>query len=109
MSQDELAAGLKLTFQQVQKYERGANRISASKLYETAGVLRVPVAYFFEGLADPVNHQADAAGEAANREMNAFLSTAQGLELADKFARIGPGRLRRQVLDLIRAVADEAG
>jgi transcriptional regulator with XRE-family HTH domain len=50
MSQTALADGLGLTFQQVQKYERGANRISASKLYEIAGLLEVPVAYFFDGL-----------------------------------------------------------
>ena len=53
ISQEKLADSLGLTFQQVQKYERGANRISASKLYEIAAALRTPVSYFFEGLADP--------------------------------------------------------
>src|SRR5580692_8901907 len=53
VSQEKLADALGLTFQQVQKYERGANRVSASKLYEIAAALKTPVAYFFEGLADP--------------------------------------------------------
>ncbi len=107
VSQEQLAAGLKLTFQQVQKYERGANRISASKLYETAGVLKVPIAYFFEGLADPVDCAADPARGAADRTLNAFLATPEGLELAEKFAKIGRGRVRRQILDLVRAMAED--
>src|SRR5579862_5575580 len=53
VSQEKLADALGLTFQQVQKYERGANRVSASKLYEIASALKSPVAYFFDGLADP--------------------------------------------------------
>nr|WP_062098491.1 helix-turn-helix domain-containing protein [Caulobacter sp. CCH5-E12] len=107
VSQEQLAAGLKLTFQQVQKYERGANRISASKLYEIAGELKVPVSYFFEGLADPADGAPDPAGEAASRTMDAFLSTPEGLELAEKFARIGRGRVRRQILELVRAMSEE--
>src|SRR5713226_5149805 len=53
VSQEKLADALGLTFQQVQKYERGANRVSASKLYEIAAALHAPVSYFFDGLADP--------------------------------------------------------
>src|SRR5579884_660298 len=53
VSQERLADSLGLTFQQVQKYERGANRVSASKLYEIARALQTSVAYFFDGLADP--------------------------------------------------------
>jgi transcriptional regulator with XRE-family HTH domain len=88
----------------VQKYERGANRISASKLYETASALQVPVAYFFEGLADPSEGGSETQDHAAVA-INAFLNTAEGLELARSFLDIGPGRLRRQVLELVRALA----
>src|SRR6188768_2616137 len=55
VSQEQLADSLGLTFQQVQKYERGANRVSASKLYESARALQAPVSFFFEGLADPLD------------------------------------------------------
>ncbi len=107
VSQEQLAAALKLTFQQVQKYERGANRVSASKLYEIAKTLQVPVSYFFDGLADPVTDESDDVGEAANRVITDFLNTPEGLELAAIFPKIGKGRVRRQVLDLVRAMADE--
>jgi len=109
ISQEHLADTLKLTFQQVQKYERGANRVSASKLYEIARTLQSPVSFFFEGLADPVTHQNDEAAAAADRVVTDFLNTAEGLELAAMFPRIGRGRVRRQVLDLVRAMADEGG
>lgn len=105
ISQEQLATALKLTFQQVQKYERGANRISASKLYETASALQVPVAYFFEGLSDPSEGGSESQDHAAVGAINAFLNTAEGLELARSFLDIGPGRLRRQVLELVRALA----
>ena len=65
VSQEKLADALGLTFQQVQKYERGANRVSASKLYEIAAALRAPVAYFFDGLADPTGG-ADPAEQRAS-------------------------------------------
>jgi len=108
LSQERLADALQLTFQQIQKYERGANRISASKLYEIARTLQVPVSYFFDGLADPVTEERDDVGEAAHRALSAFLSTPEGLELAAIFPKIEKGRVRRQILDLVRALADEA-
>ena len=109
ISQEHLADALGLTFQQVQKYERGANRVSASKLYEIAKTLRVPVSYFFDGLADPVTDESDDVGEAANRVITDFLNTPEGLELAAIFPKIGKGRVRRQILDLVRAMADDEG
>jgi transcriptional regulator with XRE-family HTH domain len=105
VSQERLADALGLTFQQVQKYERGANRVSASKLYEIAAALRAPVAYFFDGLADPAG---DGAGEEASssdeHDVHAFLMTAEGLELARLFPQVPRGRVRRRVLDLLRAM-----
>ena len=109
VSQEQLADSLGLTFQQVQKYERGANRVSASKLYEIARTLQVPVSFFFDGLADPMGgSDADEAGLHAERVVQQFLTTPEGLELAEVFPRIGRSRVRRQVLDLVRAMADDA-
>ena len=106
VSQEQLGDALGLTFQQVQKYERGTNRVSASKLYESARFLGVPIAYFFEGLLDPSeNSEADEAG----RSVSAFLMTAEGLELAQLFPRIRAGRIRRGILDLARALTADEG
>ena len=103
VSQERLAEALGLTFQQVQKYERGANRVSASKLYEIARFLSAPVSYFFEGLTDP----SDSGEENSEQFVHDFLMTAEGLELAAAFPRIRKPRLRRRILDLVRAMAEE--
>jgi transcriptional regulator with XRE-family HTH domain len=109
VSQEKLADALGLTFQQVQKYERGANRVSASKLYEIAAALRAPVAYFFDGLADPTGEELQAGLAAPSDEsaVHSFLMTSEGLELAKLFPNIGGGMVRRRLLDLVRALADE--
>jgi transcriptional regulator with XRE-family HTH domain len=109
VSQERLAESLGLTFQQVQKYERGANRVSASKLYEIAATLRSPVSYFFDGLADPSGESSEAGDERAGDEqaVHAFLMTSEGLELARCFARLPRGRVRRRFLELIRALVGE--
>ncbi|HEY5412794.1 MAG TPA: helix-turn-helix transcriptional regulator [Caulobacteraceae bacterium] len=103
LSQQQLAQRLGLTFQQVQKYERGVNRVSASKLYETALVLEAPVTHFFEGLDDQPQAANSPEGEAA---VTAFLMTPEGLELATLFPRIPRGRMRHQVLELVRTLAE---
>lgn len=108
LSQETLASSLGLTFQQVQKYERGANRISASKLYQIAKALGVPVAFFFDGLADTAADAVDGDAAKAQRSLQTFLMTPDGFELAQAFPKIGQGRLRRQVLDLVRIMADDA-
>lgn len=109
MAQDQLAEALGLTFQQVQKYERGENRVSASKLHHIAGLLQVDVGYFFAGLPDPLEERdPDDVGAQADRTVHAFLQTPEGLQLAELFPRIGPGRVRRQLVDLVRVMA-EAG
>ena len=107
VSQEKLADDLGLTFQQVQKYERGANRVSASKLYEIARSLQAPISYFFDGLADPLATEAEVAGAGEDRFVHDFLMTTEGLELAAIFPKIKRGRVRRKVLDLVRAMADE--
>jgi transcriptional regulator with XRE-family HTH domain len=107
ISQERLAEALGLTFQQVQKYERGANRISASKLYEIARFLSSPIAYFFEGLTDPTSPEAGGATHTNEQFVHDFLMTTEGLELAAAFPRIRRSRLRRRVLDLVRALSEE--
>jgi transcriptional regulator with XRE-family HTH domain len=105
VSQEKLAEDLGLTFQQVQKYERGANRVSASKLYEIARSLSTPVAFFFEGLNDPTT---SAPGEATqDNAVHDFLMTNEGLELASIFPKVRRTRVRRRLLELVRAMAEE--
>lgn len=103
ISQVQLADGLGITFQQIQKYERGANRISASKLYDAAKFLKVPVAYFFDGLEGDSGHIDDTRMQ----NLNAFVATTEGFELAQSFPRIVDGKVRRQILHLARMLANE--
>jgi transcriptional regulator with XRE-family HTH domain len=109
VSQERLAEALGLTFQQVQKYERGANRVSASKLYDIAATLRAPISYFFEGLSDPSSEDGADAGDggADEQTVHAFLMTSEGLELARCFTRLPRGRVRRRFLELIRAISGD--
>lgn len=104
MSQDQLAEALGLTFQQIQKYERGANRVSASKLYEAARALQVQVAYFFEGLPDPTD--AAAADVARPDPIQALASIPMGVELAEAFAGVEHVQDRARVIDLARRFAE---
>jgi transcriptional regulator with XRE-family HTH domain len=105
VSQERLAEQLHLTFQQVQKYERGANRVSASKLYEIARALEAPVAYFFDGLAD-TSGSSDGQ-ELTGEFVHDLVMTPEGMELAAMFPRIKRGRVRRRVLDLVKALAED--
>jgi len=108
MSQQALAETLGLTFQQVQKYERGSNRVSASKLYEIARALGVGAGYFFEGLADPMQGRAEATAAGADTARE-FLFSSEGLELARLFPRLKSLELRQELLRLVRAAAHAAG
>lgn len=106
MSQEVLAGAIDLTFQQVQKYERGSNRISASKLYEIAKVLKAPIAYFFEGLGE--GERAEGFSESQSEQfVHSFLMTTEGIELAEAFPRIKNAKHRRRVLELVRALAED--
>ena len=105
MSQEELAKSLNLTFQQVQKYERGANRVSASKLYEISRALRTSVAYFFEGYEPEIGSHEGFEQEDA---VNAFLATSEGIALAEAFPRIANPKHRRRIVDLVRALSEDA-
>jgi transcriptional regulator with XRE-family HTH domain len=104
LSQERLAEAIGLTFQQVQKYERAANRVSASKLWEMAHALSTNIGYFYEGLpATPAPVGADKPRDAVQE----FLLTSEGIELAASFPQIPRGRVRRRILDLVRALANQ--
>jgi transcriptional regulator with XRE-family HTH domain len=100
MSQTTLAEGLGLTFQQVQKYEKGTNRIGASRLQQIAHVLQVPVSFFFEGLPLP----SDASSEEGTF-IDDFLATSDGLSLTKYFMRIKDPKLRHCIVDLVEQIA----
>jgi transcriptional regulator with XRE-family HTH domain len=100
MSQTTLAEGLGVTFQQVQKYERGTNRIGASRLQQIAHVLQVPVSFFFEGLPLP----SDASSEEGTL-IDDFLATSDGLSLTKYFMRIKDPKLRRCIVHLVEQIA----
>lgn len=105
VSQEALANQLKLTFQQVQKYERGSNRISASKLYEIARALETPVAWFFEGLAETGSE--NGMSEAPAIYLHEGMTTPEAGDLLSAFGKLRRRRLRRRIVELVKAIADE--
>jgi transcriptional regulator with XRE-family HTH domain len=111
MSQEKLGQTLGVTFQQVQKYEKGTNRIGASRLQHIASVLGVSVDFLFEGaprLEGPAGEEAAGFAEAPPSEYVAdFLSTAEGVQLMKHFVRIANPRVRRRIVDLVAALAGE--
>jgi transcriptional regulator with XRE-family HTH domain len=104
MTQQELATAIGLTFQQVQKYERGVNRISASKLYDTAVALKTPISLFFRGID---NQTVDFVLSAGENAISIFLKTGEGVELAEVFPKIRRTTARQKVSDLVRTLTDE--
>jgi len=105
MSQATLSEALGLTFQQVQKYERGSNRISASKLFEITSVLEVPITYFFENLLGPSAAQATTHPQAYSRVVEDLLLEPSGLQLAEAFLGIRARSVRKSLADLAQALA----
>lgn len=101
ISQSKLAEDLGVTFQQVQKYERGTNRVSASKLWKTAEALGVTVSYFFEGLAPDGSVSIQVAD---NDTLYDFIASPDGIDLAQAFTAINDPAIRRRVIDLCRAL-----
>lgn len=112
MSQEKLGESLGLTFQQIQKYEKGANRIGASRLFELARILGVNVQYFFEELAGHEGFLQDAASAgtepAGDDHLVEFLNSREGIELNRAFLRIEDPKARRAILELVRSLADPA-
>ena len=111
MSQERLGGALGLTFQQVQKYEKGTNRIGASRLQQIAGILQVTPAYFFDKMPDEhaaSGRQAAGLAEDGHNFVADFLSTAEGLMLNKAFMRIKEARVRKKGIDLVNALAEDA-
>ena len=105
MSQEKLGDALGLTFQQVQKYEKGANRIGASRLQQISQILQVPVSFFFEGAPST---RTEGFGEAPSPAyVSDFLATSDGLALTKAFVRIKDAKLRRRIVDLVEQIAGE--
>jgi transcriptional regulator with XRE-family HTH domain len=107
MSQEKLGDALSLTFQQVQKYEKGTNRIGASRLQQISQILQVPVAFFFEG-APTMHPLPEGMTEAPSPAyVSDFLATSEGLALTKAFTRIKQPKLRRRIVDLVEEIAGE--
>lgn len=107
ISQEKLGDALGLTFQQVQKYEKGTNRIGASRLQQIAHILQVQVSFFFEGAPSAQTMlKSDGMGEAPSPAyVSDFLATSDGLALTKAFMRIDNSKLRRRIVDLVEQIA----
>ena len=111
MSQERLGELLGLTFQQVQKYEKGVNRIGASRLFDLARVLGVAVQFFYDEAPSGAHSAGSAVPGFAEQPDESyvvdFLSSREGLELNKAFARVTDPKVRRSIVDLVRALAGE--
>jgi len=107
MSQEKLGELLGLTFQQVQKYEKGVNRIGAGRLFQVAQILGVPIDYFYEGVTEQLPAPARGfAEETASPPVMEFLSSGEGLQLSLAFMRIKDPKVRKRVLELVKSLAE---
>jgi len=110
MSQTDIANALGLTFQQVQKYEKGNNRIGASRLQHISQILQVPVPFFFEGAPDAFGlppADREAAEAPSPSYVTDFFATSDGLSLMKAFMRIGDPKLRRSIVRLVQEITPE--
>jgi transcriptional regulator with XRE-family HTH domain len=105
MSQEKLGDAIGLTFQQVQKYEKGTNRMGSSRLVQIANVLKVPVTFFFEGGPDQSRLDGKAQSPAF---VSNFLATSDGLALTKAFMRIKDAKLRRSIVKTVEVIAGNA-
>ena len=108
MSQSHLGEKLGVTFQQVQKYEKGSNRIGASRLQQISLILQVPVSFFFEGAPAPPGGPSGLAEGASPEYVTNFLASSDGLKLVRAFTRVPNAAIRRRIVDLIEEMADQA-
>ena len=102
MTQEKLADALGLTFQQVQKYEKGTNRIGAGRLQHIASIQQVPISFFFEG-APGLSHVLDESSD----YVSDFLATPEGLALTKAYKRIENAKLRRSIVALVKQMAGD--
>ena len=110
MSQEKLGEALGITFQQVQKYEKGVNRISASRLQQIAQILNAPPSFFFQNAPGQADNGAAPAGfsdMASSQYVVDSLSTSEGLQLNRAFARISEPKTRKRIVELVATIADQ--
>jgi transcriptional regulator with XRE-family HTH domain len=107
MSQGKLADGLGLTFQQVQKYEKGTNRVGASRLQHISHILQVPISFLFEGLPKAAGAPTGRGAAPSPDYVTDFLATADGLALIKAFMLIKKGKLKRCIVDLVEQIAGD--
>jgi transcriptional regulator with XRE-family HTH domain len=105
MSQEKLGEALGLTFQQVQKYEKGTNRVGASRLQQISEILQVPVSFLFDGGPSGVRTENGFGEGASPSYVSDFLATAEGLALTRAFTRIADAKLRRSIVELVEQIA----
>ena len=106
LSQEVIGKAIGVTFQQVQKYERGINRMGASRLYEFAKYLAVPVSYFFEGMEGMAQQTLTGVAEDAAKFEHEHMSTRETLELMRAYYRITDPNVRSRVADLVKSLAN---
>lgn len=108
MSQEKLGESLGITFQQVQKYEKGTNRVGASRLQDISSILNAPVSFFFDDAPtkEPATPRAPAE-EGPNTLAMEFCSTAEGLALNRAFVKISNPKIRKRIIDLVKTLGDE--
>ena len=104
MSQEKLGDALDLTFQQVQKYEKGTNRIGASRLQQISHILQVPVSFFFEGAPAGMGNSLPLGDAPSPAFVSDFLASSEGLALTKAFMRIEDAKVRRRIVDLVEAI-----
>jgi transcriptional regulator with XRE-family HTH domain len=112
LSQESIGRAIGVTFQQIQKYERGINRMGASRLYDFAKALGVPVSYFFENYGDEFGDPSPAYGMAEN-DAPAFehehISNRETMDIMRAYHKIKNPQVRKRIVDLIKSMAEEAG
>jgi len=106
MSQEKLGESLGITFQQIQKYEKGTNRVGASRLQAISTILSVPVSFFFDDApGQETGGNRGLAEDSSTTYVVDFLNSAEGLQLNRAFVKIADARVRRKVVDLVKALA----
>jgi transcriptional regulator with XRE-family HTH domain len=109
MSQEKLGESLGITFQQIQKYEKGTNRVGASRLQAIASILSVPVAFFFEDAPGEEGGSGRGFSEDASTAFAMeFCSTTEGLQLNRAFVKIADVKVRRKIVELVKSLSDDA-
>lgn len=108
MSQEKLGESLGITFQQIQKYEKGTNRVGASRLQNISSILNVPVSFFFEDVPGEGGAGSGMSESPSSNYVVDFLSSSEGLQLNRAFVKISDPKVRRKLVDLVKALAAEA-